>query len=281
MAQRPDAIPSYAGGTFQIKGEAAKDTTLWCTAAGIRHIDTATVYRNEQHVGAAIQQLIQNGVDRQDIFITSKLSPKDQGYESTKQAVQLSLEKLQLDYIDMYLIHWPGKSGMKRDDPQQPQFRKESWRALEDMRRDGLVKYIGVSNYTIEHLQELMQYCRDLPAVNQVELHPLCQQRKLRAFCQEHAIAVQAHSPLGTGKLLSHPVVCEIAQAIHATTAQVLIKWALSTTSHIVVKSANEERIKSNVLGTTDSICLNQEHLGRLNDLDEDLHYCWDPHGVT
>ncbi|EGD81704.1 aldo-keto reductase [Salpingoeca rosetta] len=186
------APPPLAFGTFKLRGDELRQALHTALAVGYRHIDTATCYRNEEVVGEVLQDEIGSGrLTREDVFITSKLAPKEQGYEQARAAVLGSLERLQLEYIDLYLIHWPGVAGLRREDPGNQEPRRHSWRALEELQGEGKVRHIGVSNYTVRHLQELLQRCHVPPFLNQVECHPLCQQRELRDYCHQHNILLE------------------------------------------------------------------------------------------
>ena len=163
-------MPAIGLGTYKIKGQEVTDQTLGAAIKeGYGLIDTASVYRNEAFIASTLRS---NGVNRKDVFITSKLGPKDHGTEKVAAAITKSLTNLDTDYLDLYLIHWPGVQGMTVDDPQNKELRKQSWQVLEDFYDKGVLKSIGVSNYNIDHLQELLDDCRIKPHVNQVEIHP-------------------------------------------------------------------------------------------------------------
>lgn len=199
---------------------------------GYRSIDTASFYENERGVGQAIKE---SGIPRQEIFVTTKVWNDQQGYDSTLRAFEESRKKLGLEYIDLYLIHWPipGKF-------------KETWKALEKLYRDGLVRAIGVSNFQIHHLEDLLNDCEIKPAVNQVEFHPYLTQKQLLAFCKEHDIQMEAWAPLMRGKVLDEPVIQTIAAKYGKTPAQVVLRWDLQHGVITIPKSVREERIKEN-----------------------------------
>eukprot|EP00043_Microstomoeca_roanoka_P008035 m.77641 g.77641 ORF g.77641 m.77641 type:complete len:277 (-) comp14074_c0_seq1:35-865(-) len=270
--------PRIAFGTFKLRGDAARDAVRCALNEGYTHIDTATCYRNEIEIGEVLAEMFDKDMlKRQDIFITSKLAPKEQGYEQAKRAVNESLQRLRLDYIDLYLIHWPGVSGLRREDPGNRSPRLESWRALEELVQEGKVRHIGVSNFTVTHLQDLLAQCTIPPSLNQVEFHPLCQQIELRTFCKDHNILLQAYSPLGCGELLSHDVVASLAASHNVQPGQVLLSWALERVDCLAVKSSSPERIKQNL-----QLCdLSTEDLQRLDQLNSNHHICWDPEGVV
>ncbi|WP_018885018.1 aldo/keto reductase [Paenibacillus massiliensis] len=200
--------------------------------AGYKSIDTAAVYKNEEGVGQAIRE---SGAPRDSLFITTKVWNSDQGYETTLAAFDESLSKLQLDYTDLYLIHWPvgGKY-------------KETWRAIEKLYKDGRVRAIGVSNFHQHHLEDLLADAEIAPMVNQIELHPLLSQEPLRAYCASKNIKVEAWSPLGNGRLLTNELVQEIAGKYNKSVAQVILRWDLQHDIITIPKSINESRIIEN-----------------------------------
>lgn len=201
------------------------ETAFQC---GYRLIDTAAVYRNEANIGEALKKLLPKySLSRSDIFITSKLSPRDHGFENMEKAFMKSLKALDCEYLDLYLIHWPGVQKLKSDDPRNAELRQESWKALEKLYSTGLVKSIGVSNYTVDHLEELLQFSTVMPAVLQVEFHPRLYQKDLLEYCKSKGIQLQAYTSLGQGKLLEETTVRALAAQHSKSTAQVLLKWAL------------------------------------------------------
>ncbi|EKM80657.1 hypothetical protein AGABI1DRAFT_37131 [Agaricus bisporus var. burnettii JB137-S8] len=211
-----------------------RDSVFEALRAGYRLVDTAQAYKNEAHVG---QGLRNEGISRSDVFITTKIISKFHGYPSTMQAVDESLERFQFQYIDLYLIHDP-YAGTKR--------RLATYKALQDAKAAGKIRSVGVSNYGIQHLEEIRNAGYEMPAVNQIELHPHCQQRPLVAYCREHEIVVQAYSPLLQGKM-DDPVFSEIAEKHGRDPAQILIRWSLQKGFVPLPKSARPERIRSNL----------------------------------
>ncbi|MGX1901795.1 aldo/keto reductase [Thermolongibacillus altinsuensis] len=199
---------------------------------GYRHIDTAAIYKNEEGVGQAIKE---SGVPREEIFITTKVWNSDQGYETTLQAFETSLQKLGLDYVDLYLVHWPVKEKYK-----------ETYKALEKLYKEGRVRAIGVSNFQIHHLEDLMADCEIKPMVNQVEYHPRLSQKELHAFCKKHGIQLEAWSPLMQGKLLDDPTLIEIGKKYGKSPAQVILRWDLQNEVVTIPKSVKPHRIKEN-----------------------------------
>ena len=200
--------------------------------AGYRSIDTAAYYKNEEGVGQAIKEA---GVPREDLFITTKVWNTDQGYESTLQAFNNSLKKLGLDYLDLYLVHWPVKEKYK-----------ETWKALEALYKEGKVRAIGVCNFQIHHLEDLLKDAEIAPMVNQVEYHPRLTQKKLLTYCQEHNIQLEAWSPLGRGRMLDDPTLQELAIKYGKTIAQIILRWDLQTGVVTIPKSIKEQRIIEN-----------------------------------
>ncbi|KAH9894878.1 Aldo/keto reductase [Cubamyces lactineus] len=207
-----------------------------CVAAlkcGYRHIDSARYYQNEDKVGQAIRE---SGIPREQVFVTSKVYDSEHGYEGTMRAVQDSLTKLGYDYWDLYLIHSP-LSGKEK--------RLETWRALIELRNQGKIRSIGVSNYSGKHIDEIKEAGYELPAVNQIELHPFCQQRPIVEYCKTNGIIVQAYSPLVRGKL-DNPVLAEIAKKYNKDAGQIAIRWSLQHGIVPLPKSARPERVASN-----------------------------------
>lgn len=203
---------------------------------GYRSIDTAAIYNNEEGVGRGIRSGLQEaGITREDLFVTSKVWNADLGYESTLQAYETSLKKLGLEYLDLYLIHWPVEGKFK-----------EAWRALETLYKKGLVKAIGVSNFHVHHLEELLKDAEIKPMVNQVEFHPRLSQDELRAYCKEQGIQFEAWSPLMQGQLLDNPVLKGIAEKYGKSIAQVIIRWDLQNGVVTIPKSTKEHRIVEN-----------------------------------
>ncbi|XP_074659149.1 glyoxal reductase-like isoform X2 [Tubulanus polymorphus] len=276
-------MPIIGFGTFQIKGEAVKNCVKVALETGYRLIDTADVYRNEAEIGAALKEILtpESGLNRSDLFITSKLPPYSQGSASARNACLNSMKNLGVDYLDLYLIHWPGVKGLQLDDPRNSELRKQSWLELEKLHKEGLVKSIGVSNYMINHLQELFTYCTVKPAVNQCEHHPHLNQQKLIDFCKENDVYLQAYSSLGKGEqsLISEPLIREIASRINKTPAQVLLRWAVQNGTAVLPKSEKSDRIKENF--DVFSFELSAEDFEKLNSLHKEVHYAWNPHTVV
>jgi diketogulonate reductase-like aldo/keto reductase len=256
------AIPQVGLGVWQSpQGAPTQNAVRAALELGYRHIDTARVYRNEHDVGAAVRA---SGVPRDQVFVTTKLWNDDQGYDSALRALDKSLERLGLDYVDLYLIHWP-VAGKRRD----------SWRALEQAFADGKARAIGVSNYLVPHLDELTRYANTLPHVNQIELSPFLQRRDARALCAKHGIVVEAYSPLTRGEKLADPTVTKIAKAVSRTPAQVLLRWGIQQGAVVLPKSVHRERIAEN--GALFDFSLSADQMRELDGLEENLATGWDP----
>ncbi|MGZ7441149.1 aldo/keto reductase [Paenibacillus sp. TH7-28] len=230
-------MPWFGLGVYQAKeGEEVIRAVKAAIRAGYRSIDTAALYRNEEGVGQAVREAMEeNGVTRDQLFITSKVWNSDQGYESTLQAFETSLSKLNLGYIDLFLVHWPVKGKYK-----------DTWRALEKIYAEGKVRAIGVSNFQIHHLEDLLADAKIVPAVNQVELHPYLTQKELLQYCHAKSIQMEAWSPLGQGQLLDHETLREIAAKYGKTAAQVILRWDLQVGVVTIPKSVRAERIAEN-----------------------------------
>ncbi|WP_462410408.1 aldo/keto reductase [Neobacillus sp. Marseille-QA0830] len=221
---------------------------------GYTSIDTAAFYQNEEGVGQAIRE---SGVPREQLFITTKLWNTDQGYESALKAFDQSLNKLGLDYLDLYLIHWPGIDKYK-----------ETWKAFEKLYKEGRVRAIGVSNFQIHHLEDLIRSSEVKPMVNQVEFHPHLTQKELLAYCQKEGIQLEAWSPLKQGQLLNEPVLKEIAQKYRKSVAQVILRWDLQNGVVTIPKSIKEHRIIENA--DIFDFELSDEDMKRMDGLNQD-----------
>ncbi len=234
-------IPWVGFGTWQIKaGESAYSSVAAALAAGYRHIDTAAAYGNEESVGQAVRD---SGIAREDIFITTKLANPDHGYEATKAAFELSMQKLGLDYLDLYLIHWPNPIKFRDN---WAEANAGSWRAFEEFYRAGRIRSIGVSNFRPHHLDELLKTATIVPMVNQIRLCPGDTQDETVAYCRDKDILLQAYSPLGTGKIFSVPQMQELAQKYGKTIAQVSLRWSLQMGFLPLPKSQTPARIREN-----------------------------------
>ncbi|MER5204235.1 aldo/keto reductase [Streptomyces sp. NPDC002825] len=227
-------IPQLGFGVFQVADDATTAAVASALEAGYRSIDTAAVYGNEAGVGRALGA---SGLAREELFVTTKLWNAEQGHDATLRAFDDSLAKLGLDYVDLYLIHWPAPA---RD------LYRDSWRALERLADEGRIRAAGVSNFQPGHLRRLMDGATLTPAVNQIELHPGLQQSELRAFHGEHRIATEAWSPLAQGAVLDDPAITAIAAAHGKSPAQVVIRWHLQLGNVVIPKSVTPARIRAN-----------------------------------
>ena len=255
-------IPRLGLGVYMVRpGAPTRQAVAAALAAGYRHVDTARMYRNERDVGRAVRQ---SGIPRSEIFVTTKLQNRDHGYDRALRAFDHSLEALGLDYIDLYLIHWPVEGR-----------RTETWKALCALLEDGRCRAIGVSNYTREHLEELLEVSPVRPAVNQVEFSPFLFQRGLLEFCAENDIQLEAYSPLTRGERLGEPVLRDVGRSHGKSPAQVLIRWALQHELVVIPKSARPERIRENL--EVFDFELGDAEMARLDALDEGYRTCWDP----
>lgn len=229
-------IPQLGFGVYQVPPEEAAQAVTSALDAGYRSIDTAALYGNEEGVGKAIAE---SSVRREDLFVTTKLWNDRQGYDEAQRAFDESLSKLGLDYVDLYLIHWPA--------PAQDAY-VDTWKAFEKLQSDGRAKSIGVSNFQIPHLRRLFEETDVVPAVNQVELHPNLQQGDLRSFHNEHDIATEAWSPLGQGKgLLEDATLSAMAEKYGKSPAQIVLRWHLQLGNVVIPKSATPSRVRENI----------------------------------
>ncbi|KAK4872922.1 hypothetical protein RN001_014951 [Aquatica leii] len=273
-----DLMPLIGFGTFQIRGQQLiKDVLNWALAAGYRAIDTAAVYGNESDIGLALKDLLPKyNLQREDLFITSKLSPSDQG-DKACDAVAASIKNLQCDYLDLYLIHWPGASGVPTESEVNAKLRSASWQSLIKAKDEGLVRNIGVSNYTVRHLTELLNSSYGVkPAVNQVEWHPGCHQDDLKQLCVQEGILLQAYSSLGgTGNknLIRDPTVINIALKLGKSPAQILLCWAVQQNIAIIPKARAKERIDANI--DLDFVIAEEDMTALSNRKHE--RFAWDP----
>lgn len=257
-------IPQLGLGVYRSKpGRETRDAVGWALEAGYRHIDTATIYGNEEDVGHAVRE---SGLPRDQVFITTKLQNDDHGYERGLAAIDASLKRLRLDQVDLYLIHWP-----------QEQLRLETWRAMEQILASGKARAIGVSNYMVHHLNELLGKCQVTPAVNQIELSPFIYRSREAtvALCEARGIAVEAYSPLTKGKRLDDRTVHRIARAHGRTPAQILIRYCIERNWIVIPKSVHKQRIVENM--QVFDFSLTADEMLALDDLDEGLATGWDP----
>ncbi|KAI0769628.1 Aldo/keto reductase [Trametes elegans] len=255
-------MPRLGFGVYQ--NYTTHESVLEAFKAGYRHIDSAQAYRNETHVGSALRE---SGLRREDVFITTKCISKTHGYESTLRAVDVSLERFDLDYIDLYLIHDPFKG---------KEMRLQTYRALLDAQTSGKIRTVGVSNFGVSHLEEIRSAGLPMPAVNQIELHPFCQQKDIVAYCLEHDIVVQAYSPLIRGKL-DDPIFAQLAAKHGREPAQILLRWSLQRGFVPLPKSATPTRIHSNTKLYDFSLDVDDMRLLTALDKGKDGAITWNP----
>lgn len=257
-------MPWIGLGVFKVQdGEEVVSSVKAALEAGYRSIDTAAIYGNEEGVG---QALAESNVPRENLFITTKVWNANHGFESTLAAFDESMKKLGLEYLDLYLIHWPLPSKGKY---------VETWKALEKLYKDGRVRAIGVSNFKIHHLEDILASCEIKPMVNQVEYHPRFNQKELHEFCKKNAIQLEAWSPLMQGDLLTEPVLVEIANKYNKSTAQVIIRWDIQTEVVTIPKSTKPHRIAENA--DVFDFELSQEDMEKINALNTGQRMFADP----
>jgi len=255
-------MPIFGLGTYQTRsGKETQAAVLYALEAGYRLIDTAKIYGNEKDVGEVVRK---SGIPREEVFITTKLWNSDHGYEAAIAACEKSLKSLGLSYIDLYLIHWPVEG-----------LRNETWRAMETLQKEGKCRAIGVSNYMIWHLEELLRSSSTVPAVNQVEFSPYLYQKDLLEFCRSHNIQLEAYSPLTKGQKLSDPKLVAIASRYSKSPAQMLIRWVLQHGVIVIPKSSKKERIFENA--DVFDFTISPEDKSVLDSFNENLRTSWDP----
>ena len=258
-------MPRLGLGVWKVRqGRETLGAVRAALSTGYRLIDTAKLYGNESEVGQAVRE---SEVARSEIFVTTKLWNDDHGRDRAKSAFEASLQRLGLEYVDLYLIHWPGAGQ-----------RLETWEALTELPKSGRCRSIGVSNFTVGHLEELLRSSNVVPAVNQVELHPFLFQKELIDFCRRHHIQVEAYSPLGRGAVLGHPVIAEIARAHERSPAQVVLRWELQHDLVTIPKSVHPHRIEENA--HVFDFQLSAREMGDLDGLGDGDRVAWDPSRV-
>ena len=257
-----NTIPLFGLGVWAAQsGRETYDATLYALQTGYRHIDTAEMYGNEKDVGDALKD---SGLKRDEVFITTKLWDPDKGYDHALKAFDASMKKMNLEYLDLYLIHRPVMGS-----------NLETWKALERIRKDGRCRSIGVSNFAPKHLNELLIKCNERPAVNQIELSPFLQQETIASFCHKENIHLTGYCPLARGRRLDDPKLCLVAEETKKTVAQVMIRWALQRGQSVIPKSVRPERIQENA--NVFDFNLNEEQMNILNSLEDGFRLCPDP----
>ncbi|MHA2184651.1 MAG: aldo/keto reductase [Promethearchaeota archaeon] len=257
-------MPIFGLGTWPLKGKSAYNAVLWALDSGYSLIDTASFYGNESEIGDALKD---TKMEREEIFITTKVWNSEQGYDNTLEAFNNSLRRLKLDYIDLYLMHWPVSD-----------LRNETWRALEKIYEEGRVRAIGVSNFTIRHLNELLESSNSVPTVNQIEFSPFLYQKELMEYCQSKNIAVEAYTPLIRERKFKNKVVVDISQKWGKTPAQILIRWGLQHNIIEIPKTGSKEHLIENA--DIFDFNLDNDDMSRLDNLHEDYRLVDDPHRI-
>jgi len=269
-------MPLFGFGTFRLNPSEVQNALKTAIDCGHRFFDTAAAYGNETEIGTALKQILPTyNLKRSDIFITTKLKPVDYGKDTTRQAFMKSLDQLQCDYIDLYLMHYPGPSSQAVDAKRitNQELRRETWLELEKIKEEGLVRAIGVSNFEIRHLQEMKSYAKITPAVNQCEFHPHLQRRSLVDYCTQAGIHFQAFTSLGRNdpELMQEPILVEIANAHNVPVSHVLLAWPYQMGISILPKSANPDRIRSNFEAR--NLVLTDDEMKKISTLDKNKSY--------
>ncbi len=255
-------MPIFGLGTWALSGKQAYQAILWAFNIGYRLIDTAMIYGNEREIGKALKDA---NVPRDEIFVTTKVWNYDQGYDNTLKAFEKSLKRLTLDFIDLYLIHWPATP-----------LRNESWKALEKLYNEGKTRSIGVSNFTIRHINELLDTSSTMPAVNQFEISPFLYQRDLIKYCQDKGIVVEAYSPLTRGRRLDYDKLQKISRKYGKTPAQILLRWGIQHNIVEIPKSGSLDHLKENA--NIFDFSINQDDITFLDSINEEYRLGEDPH---
>lgn len=267
-------IPLLGFGTFRMEsGEEAYDAVRAALDAGYRHIDTASYYKNEADIGRAVRD---SGIPRKEIFVTTKLWNDDQGFESTLKAFDESLDRMGLDYLDLYLIHWPR---VKRAPDDWARLNRETWNAMERLYADGKIKAIGVSNFKPHHLESLMEMAVTKPAVNQIELHPGLSQQATVDFCRENGIAIEAWGPFSRGTLLKTGLLDKLAAKYGKTPAQICLRWHIENGFIPLPKSVTPSRMRENT--EIFDFDLSADDLALISGIDIDTGTGYDPDNVA
>jgi diketogulonate reductase-like aldo/keto reductase len=258
-------MPVVGYGTWKITpGPSTHKSVQKALEAGYRHFDTARIYLNEKSVGKALKE---SSIPRKDLFVTTKLWSHDQGYDEAMKAFDKSLKRLDMDYVDLYLLHWP-----------VPEKRLESWKALVEIQKSGKAKAIGVSNFTEEQLAELIEHTNVVPAINQVEFHPYLYQKLLLDFCKEKGIILTAYSPLAHGRRMQDGTLLSIAAKHAKTEAQIMLRWSVQLGNVVIPKSTDEVRIGENI--NIFDFELDKADMEQIENLNENYRTCWDPTGM-
>ena len=255
-------MPLFGLGVWRLEsGKETRDAVSYALELGYKHVDTASMYNNEEDVGVAIQE---SSLPREKLFITTKVNSSELGYESTLEACERSLKKLKLTYIDLFLIHKPVEG-----------YRQNTWKALEKLKHESICRSIGVSNFSPKHLNEIFKICEFIPAVNQIEMNPFLAQKNISEFCRSKNIHITGYCPLARTEKSNDPTLVNVANECGKTWAQVMVRWGLQKQLTTIPKSANSERIREN--SDVFNFELNEKQMQRLDDLDEGFRLRPDP----
>ncbi len=254
-------MPGFGLGCFKALGDEIYNAVRWAVDAGYRMVDTATFYDNEKDVGRGVREC---GVSREEVFVVSKMWPTS--YDNPQKGLELSLKELDTEYMDLYLLHWPGTNET---------LRYKAWETLLEYREKGRIRAAGVSNFTVEHLEGLIREFGDALAVNQVELHPWNPQRELSAYCREQGIAVTAWGPISRGHIAEVPLMDELGKKYGKSPVQITLRWHLQKENVIIPKSSNKGRIQAN--SQIFDFSLNDEDMARIDSLESGRHFGFDP----
>ena len=257
-------IPTLGLGTYQLLGKDARASVTYALEAGYRHIDTAKAYNNEEEIGMEISN---SSIPRKELFIATKLDNDAHGYSESINALEKSLMRLGMEYVDLYLIHWPSNGK-----------RIETWKAFQDMQEKGLVKSIGVSNFTVDHLQELMDKGNIVPAVNQIEFNPYVYQKDIADFCNKNNITIEAYTPLARAKKFNDQDIKNLSKKYGKTLAQIFLRWSIQHEAVVIPKSKSKERIIEN--SQIFDFELTEDDMHILNAKHENLRASADPHTI-
>jgi diketogulonate reductase-like aldo/keto reductase len=272
-------MPQLGLGTYMIPaGGPCAEAVEAALRAGYRHIDTAAVYKNEEDVAIGIAK---SGVPREQVFLVTKLRSHDHG-AGAYDACLASLKRLNTEYVDLYLVHFPGVAGHDHADAAQREIRKETWKQMERLFKEGKCRLIGVSNYMPQHLDEIFAECEVKPCINQFELHPLLQQREMIAASEKHGLVVESYSTLARGarELIAHPKIVEIAAKRGQSPVQVCLRWAMQHGYVVIPKSTKADRIVEN-MKSVEGADLSPEDMSAIDDLDSNFRTCWDPTNIA
>ena len=255
-------MPLFGLGVWRLEsGKETRDAVSYALELGYIHIDTASMYNNEEDVGVAIQE---SSLPREKLFITTKVNSSELGYDSTLEACERSLKKLKLTYLDLFLIHKPVEG-----------YRQNTWKALEKLKHESICRSIGVSNFSPKHLNEIFKICEFIPAVNQIEMNPFLAQKNISEFCRSKNIHITGYCPLARTEKSNDPTLVNIANECGKTWAQVMVRWGLQKQLTTIPKSANKKRIREN--SDVFNFELNEKQMQRLDDLDEGFRLRPDP----